>query len=445
MRRLTATEVKTLRHPGGKARPVTFPDGEGLVLQVTLAGSKSWLFRFQLHGRAREMGLGSVATTGKEEEAGGVSLARARELAREARALLRRGVDPIARREVDRADAKRRARAEAEHTFRAAAEALIDAKRPGWRSPKHAKQWSATLEAYAYPAFGDTPVARIGTDEVLRALRPVWTRAPETASRLRQRIEAVLDAARVKGWRSGENPARWKGHLDHELPAPRKVRAVEHHPALPWPRVGDFMRALREKEGKAARALRFAVLTVARSGEVRGMRWREVDLEARVWTVPAERMKARRTHRVPLSDAALAVLTEMREQACGPDSCVFPGARGAAPLSDMALSMLVRGMCFDGLPEGGPPRWRDAEGNAVVPHGLRSTFRDWAGETRPEGREVVEAALAHTVKNKAEAAYARSDLLERRRALMDAWAEQCLRPPAETHRLHGAHAERPAG
>ena len=172
------------------------------------------------------------------------------------------------------------------------------------------------------------------------------------------------------------------------------------------------------------------------------MRWREVDLEARVWTVPAERMKARRTHRVPLSDAALAVLLEAQGQARGPDSHVFPGARGGAALSDMALSMLVRGMCFDGLPEGEPPRWRDAEGNAVVPHGLRSTFRDWAGETRPEGREVVEAALAHTVKNKAEAAYARSDLLERRRALMDAWAEQCLHPPAEPNRLCGAHAER---
>lgn len=276
------------------------------------------------------------------------------------------------------------------------------------------------------------------TDAVLRVLRPLWQRVPETASRLRQRIEAVLDAARVKGWRAGENPARWKGHLDALLPPPRKVLPVRHHPALPWPQMPAFLAALAAREGVAALALRFAILTAARTGEVRGMTWREVDLEARVWTVPAARMKAGRPHRVPLSAAALAVLDAVRPLAPAPDAYVFPGGRAGRPLSDMALSMLVRGLCCDGLAEGEPPRWRDAEGRPVVPHGFRSTFRDWAGETRPEGREVVERALAHTIRDKAEAAYARSDLLERRRPLMEAWGAFCTRAPAEVVALPAA-------
>jgi integrase len=265
-------------------------------------------------------------------------------------------------------------------------------------------------------------------------LRPIWQRIPETASRIRQRMEAVLDAARVKGWRTGENPAHWKGHLAGELPQPRKVKRVKHRPALAWQEICALMAALAERDGIAALALLFVILTAARTGEVRGMRWREVDLDAKVWNVPGDRMKAGRLHRVALSPAAMAVLAEVLPLMKQPGDLVFPSARQGKPLSDMALSEVVRRM-NEGGEEGALPTWRDVEGRAVVPHGFRSTFRDWAGETRPEGREVVEAALAHTVKDKAEAAYARSDLLEKRRPLMDAWGEQCVRKPAAIVRL----------
>jgi integrase len=260
---------------------------------------------------------------------------------------------------------------------------------------------------------------------VLRVLRPIWERIPETASRVRQRMEAVLDAARVKGWRTGENPARWKGHLAGELPQPRKVKRVQHRPALAWTDMAAFMAQLTTRQGIASQALQFVILTAARTGEVRGMCWREIDLDAEVWAVPGDRMKAGRLHRVALSPAALAVLKDVRQLIRQPGDLAFPSGPLRKPLSDMALSEVVRRMNEGG--EGVPPRWRDAEGRAVVPHGFRSTFRDWAGEIRPEGREVVEAALAHTIKDKAEAAYARSDLLEKRRPLMDAWAELCAR------------------
>jgi integrase len=257
-------------------------------------------------------------------------------------------------------------------------------------------------------------------------LRSVWTKTPETASRLRGRIESVMDFAKANGWRSGENPARWKGNLAELLPRPDKLARIQHQPALPWQQVPAFMTALRERKGTAALALRFAILTAARTGEVRGMTWGEVDAEARVWVVPASRMKMGQMHRVPLSDAALAVLKEAHPGKTRPDMLVFPGSRVGSMLSDMALAMLVRGMATDGLPEGEPPRWRDVGGRVVVPHGFRSSFRDWCGETRPEGREVAERALAHVVRG-VEGAYARSDLLEKRRPLMAAWAEWCCR------------------
>jgi integrase len=244
-------------------------------------------------------------------------------------------------------------------------------------------------------------------------------------------MEAVLDLARVRGWRHGENPARWRGLLSEELPQPRKVKRVEHRPALPWQQLPAFWTALAEVEGRGAAALRFAILTAARTGEVRGMTWREVDLDAALWTVPGARMKARRVHRVPLSASALDVLRAARPDQPRPDQLVFPGAEGAM-LSDMTVSAAVRRMNEAGE-EADPealPQWRDHEGRAIVPHGFRSTFRDWAGETRTEGREVVERALAHSIRDKAEAAYARSDLLEKRRPLMEAWGEWCLREPA---------------
>jgi integrase len=384
--RLTAVSVRTLRHPGGKDRPVTFLDGDGLLLQVTAKGAKSWIMRYQLNGRSREMGLGPVATNAHEEEAGAIPLSRARDLARDARALLRAGRDPIEEREHRKAEAAREAAAREERTFLRATTDLLEARRPGWRNPKHADQWRSTLESYALPRLGELSVADITTDHILEVLRPVWTRAPETASRLRQRIEAVLDAAKARGWRVGENPARWKGHLAHHLPPPRKVRAVAHHPALPWQQIGPFMESLRHHQGMAAKALAFVILTAARSGEVRGMRWQEVDLDAKLWVVPGDRMKAGRQHRVPLSDPAAGILKDVEPLARGPASLVFPGARGRGPLTDMALSQLLRGMCTDRLSDGSPPRWRDFEGRPIVVHGFRSTFRDWAGETRPEGR-----------------------------------------------------------
>ncbi len=431
MGKLSAVMVKALRFPGDKTRPVRFGDGDGLYLQVAPGDTKSWLFRYTLHGKAREMGLGAVG-----ELPDGVPLAKARILASEARAKLRAEIDPIAARQTERVARVRAETEAAERTFKAAATALVASKQSGWRNGKHGAQWLATLESYAYPVIGDMPVAEVGTDDVLRVLRPIWERVPETASRVRQRIEAVLDAARVKGWRTGENPARWKGHLAGELPQPRKVKRVQHRPALAWQDMGAFIAALAERDGTAGQALRFVILTAARTGEVRGMRWREVDLDAKVWTVPGDRMKAGKLHRVALSPAAVAVLAEFRPLMKQSGDLVFPGGRQGKALSDMALSEVVRRM-NEGGEEGAPPRWRDAEGRAVVPHGFRSTFRDWAGETRPEGREVVEAALAHTVKDKAEAAYARSDLLEKRRPLMNAWAEQCARLPAELVALAG--------
>nr|WP_232474568.1 site-specific integrase [Roseomonas rubea] len=433
--------IKALNHPGDKSRPVLFHDGEGLALQITKGGAKSWLFRFQLAGKAREMGLGPVAVDAKETAAGGVTLAMARDRARAAKALLREGKDPIAVREEARAAATQQAAEASERTFKAAAERLIEAKKPGWRSGKHAAQWTATLAAYAYPQIGQKPVAAVTTEDVLAVLRPVWSRTPETGTRLRQRIEAVLDAAKVTGWRSGENPARWKGHLEHQLPKARKVRAVVHHPALAWQQMGQFMTALRGKEGVAAKALRFAILTAARSGEVRGALWREINLDEKVWSVPAPRMKGLRLHRVPLSDAALAVLAEVEDLRKGADSHVFPGARTGTALSDMSISMLVRGMCFDGLDEGEPPRWRDLEGRPIVPHGFRASFKGWslaAGFPDP----LSELAMAHSDKDKVRAAYAREDMLDQRRPMMNAWAEHCAKSAAAVASLAEARTRR---
>jgi integrase len=418
--------------------PVRIGDGGGLHLLVKpgLAARRerrekreggdvsdgAWVLRYTFGAKRRDMGLGAFPAVG---------LAEAREAAEEARKLLRRGLDPLqARDDAKAAQAQAAAEAKAKAvTFRDAARETVEAKRGGWSNPKHAAQWLATLEQHAFPRIGNMAVAEVDTAAVLTVLRPIWTTIPETASRLRQRMEAILDLARVRGWRRGENPARWRGLLSEELPPPRKVQRVEHRPALPWQQVPAFWTALAKVEGNGAAALRFAILTAARTGEVRGMTWREVDMEAGLWTVPAGRMKARRAHRVPLSAAALDVLRAIRPEKPKADAHVFPGADGAM-LSDMTVSAVIRRMNepAEGADPEAPPRWRDHEGRAVVPHGFRSTFRDWAGETRMEGREVVERALAHTVRDKAEAAYARSDLLEKRRPIMEAWGAWCCRP-----------------
>lgn len=375
-------------------RPGNYGDGGGLWLQVSPSGSKSWTFRWARAGKQREMGLGGAHT---------VSLAEARAKARECRQQLLDGLDPIKVRE-DAAAARALEQARA-MTFEQCAEAYIDAHRHGWRNEKHAAQWTSTLATYCGPVFGHLPVASVDTALVLKVLSPIWTEKTETASRLRGRIESVLGWATTSGYRTGDNPARWRGHLENLLAAPEKVRKVEHHPALPWQQIGAFMAVLKAREGIAARALEFTILTAARSGEVRGITWGEVDLTAKLWTVPGERMKAGREHRVPLSDRAVALLEQLPRM----DGHVFPGAKAKAPLSNMSLTAVLRRMGHE----------------SITVHGFRSTFRDWAAEATNFPREVAEHALAHQLPDKVEAAYRRGDLIGKRARLMQAWADRC--------------------
>jgi integrase len=376
-------------------------DGGGLYLQVTRGGARTWIYRFMLNRRAREMGLGPLHT---------VSLAEAREKARECRKLRLEGIDPIDARKAKRAE--ERLAAATAMTFQECAEAYIAAHRAGWRNPKHAKQWPSTLETYVYPVFGALPVQAVDVGLVMKALEPIWQSKPETASRVRGRIESILDWAAARGFRKGENSARWRGHLDNLLPARSKVRKVEHHPALPYPEMGEFIAALRGQEGVAARALEFLILTASRTGEVIGARWDEFDVGAKLWTVPAERMKARKEHRVPLSGRALAIVEEMKAARMNDHEFVFPGGRRGRPLSNMAMLKVLERMGRHGL----------------TAHGFRSSFRDWAAEQTHFPAEVAEMALAHTVSDKVEAAYRRGDLVQKRRELMEAWARYCEAP-----------------
>lgn len=393
--RLTAMAVAKQKKPGWVA------DGGGLWLQITDTQSKSWSFRFALNGRNREMGLGPLHT---------VDLPKAREKARRCRELLEDGIDPIEHRKAERA--QRLVESNSAKTFDQCTADFIAAKSAGWSNPKHVSQWKNTLAAYASPVFGSLPVGAVDTELVVQALDKIWTTKTETASRVRQRIEAILDWATVSGFRKGENPARWGGHLEHKLSKPSKIRAVENLPALPFSQIAAFLVELRKQQGVAARALEFAILTAARSGEVRGARWREFDLDAQVWTVPAERMKMKREHRVPLCARAVAILREMR---VGPgaseasEEFVFPGGRLGKGLSDGALLSLLK-------------RMNRAD---ITPHGFRSTFRDWASEQTSYPHEVQEIALAHTIKSKAEAAYRRGDLFEKRRQMMADWEVFC--------------------
>jgi integrase len=290
-------------------------------------------------------------------------------------------------------------------TFRQCAERMIASHEAAWKNPKHRAQWKATLATYAYPMFGDLSVAAVDNGLVLKVLEPLWTTKPETAGRVRGRIEAVLDWAKARGYREGENPARWRGHLDKLLPNRRKVRAVKNHAAMPYRDIPDFMAELRDHTGVSARALEFAILTAGRTSEVIGATWSEIDLKSGVWTIPASRMKAGKEHRVPLSAPALELLKALPREG----QHVFMGGRAGKPLSNMALLELMRGM---------KP--------GFVPHGFRSTFRDWAAETTAFPSEVVEMALAHAISSKVEAAYRRGDLFEKRRALMTAWAHHCM-------------------
>ncbi len=422
-RRLEGLTAAGVKHAG----PGVHGDGGGLYLRVKPDGRASWTLRYQIAGVRRDLGLG------RARGPGAVSLADARSKAAEAHRLVADGRDPLAVREVEAA-ARREAEAarerQARNSFRDVAAACIAARGPEWRNAKHAAQWEATLATYAHPDIGDMAVDAIGVPDVLRVLQPIWTTKPETAARMRGRIEAVLSYAAATGLRPrGFNPASWRGNLDATLPAAAKVKRrvreasgrAEHHVALPWQQVPAFMRALAARDGAAALALRFAILTAARTGEVVGAEWQELDLGAALWTVPAGRMKGEREHRVPLSPAALEVLREAAERTGGHEGAVFQAA--GKPLSNMALLMALRRMNA-GRP-GEPARWVDAEGRAVTPHGFRSAFRDWVGECTTAPREIAEAALAHTVGNKVELAYRRGDALGKRRALMDAWADWC--------------------
>jgi integrase len=393
--RLTALKVDKTKSPG------MYADGGGLYLRITEKSTKNWVLRYMLAGRPRWMGLGPVSL---------FSLQEARAKAIDARRLRHEGVDPIEARKAARQQAKLDAAKAI--TFKQCAVSYIAAHKPSWHNPKHAAQWEATLATYAEPVIGALPAQAIDSALVIKIIEPIWSEKPETASRLRGRIEAILDWAKARGYRHGENPARWRGHLENLLPARSKVRSVEHHAALPYAEVGSFISALRQQEGTAARALEFAILTAARSGEVIGASWSEIDLSAKVWTIPAVRMKAKREHRVPLSARAVEIVSAMKEKAgedCSPKMPVFAGLKKGKPLSNMAFLMLLRRMGRDGL----------------TAHGFRSTFRDWAAERTNYPGEVAEMALAHTVSNKVEAAYRRGDLFDKRRRLMDGWARFC--------------------
>lgn len=387
---LGALEVGRLRSPGLHAvGGVT-----GLYLQVTATGSRSWVLRAVVGANRRDIGLGGFPT---------VTLAGAREAARAAREKIAAGIDPVlAKREAKNALMLAQAGAK---TFEQCAADYLAAREAEWKNSKHRAQWSSTLETYVHPVIGKLPARDIELPHVLNVLRPIWTTKTETASRVRGRIESILDWARVQGYRTADNPARWRGHLDKVLPAPTKVAKSGHHEALPIDQVGAFMRDLRAQPGFAAKALEFAILTAARSGEVRGATWGEFDLEAATWTVPADRMKAGREHRVALSRQAVELLRSIGPSKAG--DLVFRAPRGGA-FSDMSMTAVMRRMKVD-----------------AVPHGFRSTFRDWAAERTAFAGEVAEMALAHAIGDKTEAAYRRGDLLQKRFQLAQAWADFC--------------------
>ena len=376
----------------------------GLALQVLPSGGRTWVLRATMGGKRRDMGLGGFPD---------VTLADARAAAREARKLIKAGVDPIDEAKAA-VSAQRASRAKA-LTFKQAALAYIAAHEGGWRNAKHGQQWRNTLESYAYPVVGSLLVRDVDLTHVMAILEPIWAAKTETASRLRGRIEQVLDWATARGYRDGLNPARWRGHLDKLLARPSKVARVEHRAALPASEVGAFMSRLREVKGMGARALEFAILTAARSGEVRGARWSEIDLDAAVWTVPGNRMKAGKEHRAPLSAPALGLLNALPRMA--DSDLVFPAPRGGE-LSDMTLSAVLRRMKVP-----------------AVPHGFRSTFRDWASEQTNYPRDAAEMALAHTIGDKVEAAYRRGDLFEKRRLMMADWAKFVARPEPQSNKV----------
>lgn len=411
--KLTDAAVRKAKEPG------LYGDGKGLYLQVTEAAgghvTKSWVLRFKrlnvAAGKARKMGLGPYPE---------LTLSLAREKAREARRQLLDGLDPIEARKAKfqaaRLDAART------KTFKQCAQEYIADHSGSWKNQKHRDQWPASLAAYAYLAFGNFPVSDIDLPLVLKAIKPIWHEKPETASRVRGRIETILDWAATHGYRKGDNPARWRGHLENLLPPPEKVKPVKHHPALPYNDIPAFMDQLRSMQGVSARALEFLILTATRTSETLKAEWSEINVASGVWTIPAARMKAGKEHRLPLCDRLIQILEELpREDG---NSFVFIGSEAGKPLSTMALNMTLRRMTKKRA-------WTDKHGKAITAHGFRSTFRDWAAERTGYPNHVVEQALAHAIGDKVEASYRRGDLLEKRTRLMADWCRYCSEPVRE--------------
>jgi integrase len=375
--KLTARKVQTAKQ--GK-----YLDGNGVFLLVKESGAKSWVFRYQINKRRRDLGLGSYPD---------VSLQEARQKAIYLKRQIKDGFDPLLQRQK-----------QLSITFKEAGKKLIEGKRLEWKNPKHAKQWGSTLESYVYPFIGDLDVKNIEVSDVVNVLNRIWQEKPETASRVRGRIEAILDYSSALKFRTGDNPARWKGNLDHILAKHNRVKAQQHYEALDYNKITELMELLSKREGVSARALEFTILTATRSGETRGARWEEIDFEKSLWIIPAIRMKAEKEHRIPLCDKAMSILEAMKETS----TCEYifeSQTKKGCMLSDMTLTSVLKRMKY----------------NDITVHGFRSTFRDWAGETTPFPREIIEHALAHQLKDPSEAAYARGTLLNKRKSLMNEW------------------------
>jgi integrase len=410
---LTATFVKNA--PQGFHR-----DGDGLYLRVKDTGAKSWVLRFRLHGEERRAGVGAYPAVG---------LAEARERADELRRQIRSGIDPVDARKRQTAEKREQSRLEEAKrmTFDQCAQAYINGKKAEWKNAKHGQQWENTLATYASPLLGNLSIADIDLGLVMKVLDPIWRDKTETASRVRSLIEAVLDWAKVHGYRSGDNPAQWRGNLDNLLPMPKKVSKPENQPALDYRLMGAFMAHLRQQTSIGAKPLELAILANARAGEVCCATWSEIDSAHKCWIIPAGRMKAGKEHRIPLSDAAIRLLESLPRVAGS--EFIFPGTKEGKAISDATMNKLIRQMHESEIQAGRAGYIDTKQGRVVVTHGFRSTFRDWAGETTAYTREVIEHAMAHQLKDKAEAAYARGSMLEKRRRLMDDWAVYCSRLP----------------
>lgn len=392
---LSARKVESIRKPGMIA------DGGGLYFRVTPTGGRGWIFRYMLDGKRHDLGLGPYPA---------IALADARERALAARRQVVDKMDPVADRA--RATLERKKKAAKAMTFAQCAEAYIAAHRAGWRNPRHHAQWTASLRDYVYPVIGELPVEAVDVALVMKIVEPLWSTKNETATRVRGRIEVVLDWAAARGYRQGENPARWRGHIENLLPKPSRVQRVVHHAALPYQRVPDVIARLRRLGGIGPLALEFLILTAGRLSEVTGARWSEIKLADRLWIIPGERMKSAREHRVPLSDSAMAIIDKM--QARRVDESLFPSTKLGAKISYLPLSLALKKACAE----------------KVTMHGFRASFRNWCAEQTTFAAEVAELALAHQVGNKVEQAYLRTDLFQKRRQLAEAWAGYCDRPVA---------------